>query len=312
MLTAGSVSAETAQRPVSTPAGPPKVSSGASPPGELAAPLRQEDLPRLRVVLRGALYRSGSPSEGAIEQLCRNRWQRVYSLYGDRTTMRGPRNPAMIERGVDERRCAARDGGEHALAWQPALAAARNRTLPLVFRDVITAVREPARGPVLIHCWNGLHSAGMIAAMALRQFCGLSGEDGAAYWLATTSHATAYPYMVEHIRDFRPLPGFSLTPEERRRVCPDLNHPAEWRTALTSIPVSAGVRAPRTAALAPTSAAAPSLAAASAAPGAPAASAAPGASAAPAALPPLSAGARAARVATGAANPTAASISLRR
>lgn len=287
---------------MSTPAGPPKVSSGASPPGELAAPLRQEDLPRLRVVLRGALYRSGSPSEGAIEQLCRNRWQRVYSLYGDRTTMRGPRNPAMIERGVDERRCATRDGGEHALDWQPALAAARNRTLPMVFRDVVAAVREPARGPVLVHCWNGLHSAGMIAAMALRQFCGVSGEDGAAYWLATTSHATAYPYMVEHIRDFRPLPGFSLTPEERRRVCPDLNHPAEWRTALTSIPVNSGARAIRTAA-APSSVAAPSLAAAAAATGAPAA---------PAALPPLSPGARAARVATGAANPTAASISLSR
>ena len=97
------------------------------------------------------------------------------------------------------------------------------------------AVRDPAQGPVLVHCWNGLHSAGMIAAMALRQFCGVSGEDAANYWLATTSHASAYPYMVDHIREFRPLQGYSLTAEERRRVCPDLNHPNEWRTALTTL-----------------------------------------------------------------------------
>ena len=126
----------------------------------------------LRVVLRGVLYRSGSPSDTAMTQLCLGGWQRVYSLYGDRTTMRGPRNAAMVEHGIDERRCET-PAGERRLPWQPALAAARPKTLPLIFKDVVAAVRDPAQGR------DGIPGQRDLARLAAEAGCGAGCPPGA-------------------------------------------------------------------------------------------------------------------------------------
>lgn len=189
---------------------------------EAARPILSDDhLPRLRPVLRGALYRSGTPSEEALTYLCESGWKRVYSLYGEYTTQTGPRNQNMLRHGRDRRFCSAADG-QRALEWRPA-PSSRLRSLPTIFRDIIESVRNPDRGPVLVHCWNGLHYAGMISALALRQFCGLSAEQAEAYWRANANRGANYPLIIANLRNFKPLPDLNLTADERQTVCPNLS-----------------------------------------------------------------------------------------
>ena len=181
----------------------------------------EEHLPRLRPVLKGALYRSGTPSEPALQALCESGWKRVYSLYGEHTTQTGPRNASMLRHGRDVRTCQAESGGQRNLEWRSA-PSSRMRNLPAIFADIIDSVRNPDRGPVLVHCWNGLHYAGMVSALVLRQLCGASADTAEAYWWSTTSQGQNYPHVVRTIRAFRPLPGFALSEAERARLCPEL------------------------------------------------------------------------------------------
>jgi hypothetical protein len=172
------------------------------------------------------LYRSGSPTEQGLSRLCQEGYRRVYSLYGARTTARGEKNAAMLKKGADERSCErqGKDGERHTLPWIAA-SSSRGRAMPQILKDVVEAARDPQKGPVLVHCWNGLHYAGMVSAMVLRQLCGASAETAEAYWWSTTSQGEHYPHVVLHIRNYRPLPGFSFTDEERKRLCPDLPKP---------------------------------------------------------------------------------------
>lgn len=188
---------------------------------ETARPILSDDhLPRLRPVLRGALYRSGTPSEEALNYLCEAGWKRVYSLYGEYTTQTGPRNQNMLRHGRDRRVCSA-DGGQRAIEWRAA-PSSRLRSLPAIFRDIVDSIRNPERGPVLIHCWNGLHYAGMVSALALRQFCGLSAEQAEAYWRANANRGANYPLIMANLRNFKPIADLTLTPEEQQSVCPNL------------------------------------------------------------------------------------------
>jgi protein tyrosine/serine phosphatase len=181
----------------------------------------EEHLPRLRPVLKGALYRSGTPSDAALQTLCENGWKRVYSLYGEHTTQTGPRNSAMLRHGRDVRSCEADRGGKRTLEWRSA-PSSRMRNLPAIFADIIDSVRNPEHGPVLVHCWNGLHYAGMVSALALRQFCGLTAEQAEQYWRANANRGANYPLIIANLQAFKPIPDLTLTPEEQATVCPDL------------------------------------------------------------------------------------------
>jgi hypothetical protein len=182
----------------------------------------EEHLPRLRPVLKGALYRSGTPSDPALQALCESGWKRVYSLYGEHTTQTGPRTSSMLRHGRDVRTCQAENGGQRSLEWRSA-PSSRMRNLPAIFADIIDSVRNPDHGPVLVHCWNGLHYAGMVSALALRQFCGLTTEQAEAYWRANANRGANYPLIIANLQSFKPIPDLMLTPEEQAAVCPDLS-----------------------------------------------------------------------------------------
>lgn len=182
----------------------------------------EEHLPRLRPVIKGALYRSGTPSDPALQTLCESGWKRVYSLYGEHTTQTGPRNASMLRHGRDVRTCQPEGGDKRNLEWRSA-PSSRMRSLPAIFADVIDSIRNPDHGPVLVHCWNGLHYAGMVSALALRQFCGLSAEQAEAYWRANANRGANYPLIIANLQSFKPLPNLTLTAEEQAAVCPDLS-----------------------------------------------------------------------------------------
>lgn len=179
----------------------------------------EEALPRLRPVLKGALFRSGTPSEPALAHLCETGWKRVYSLYGEHTTQAGPRNQNMLRHGRDLRTCQS-ERGQRTLEWRSA-PSARMRSLPAIFADVLESVRSPDKGPVLVHCWNGLHYAGMVSALALRQFCGFTAEQAEAYWRANANRGANYPLIIDNLHKFKPIPNLTLSAEEQATICPD-------------------------------------------------------------------------------------------
>jgi hypothetical protein len=88
--------------------------------------------------------------------------------------------------------------------------------------DIAAAARDRA-GPVLVHCWNGSHGAGEVAAYALVQFCGWSVGRAGEYW-ANTIHDPEnlgqYGRVIDRIHSFRPFPGLELSPEIQSAICP--------------------------------------------------------------------------------------------
>jgi hypothetical protein len=78
-------------------------------------------------------------------------------------------------------------------------------------------------GPIYAHCWNGWHTSGVLAAIALRQFCDWSPAAAVRYWDANTdgqmkgyNPAPAYA----RIRAFTPYRALSITPAEQALICP--------------------------------------------------------------------------------------------
>jgi hypothetical protein len=74
--------------------------------------------------------------------------------------------------------------------------------------------------PIFIHCWNGIHATGAVAATALMQFCNLPPEKAVEYWKVGVTRRVQYPSVIRSIESFRPNPEFQLSPAEQMKYCP--------------------------------------------------------------------------------------------
>lgn len=90
---------------------------------------------------------------------------------------------------------------------------------PLAYRRsdqlrLLTMMRD-APGSVYMHCWNGWHASGFVAAIALRQFCGYSADAAVAYWNKNTDGANGpgYEKVRQQIRKFVPFEGLTMSKE---------------------------------------------------------------------------------------------------
>ncbi len=76
---------------------------------------------------------------------------------------------------------------------------------------------------VFVHCYNGAHASGVVAAVALRQFCGLPGEAAFNYWTGSMGGydlpAASIAKIRNRINGFVPDPGLVLTDDEQVRFC---------------------------------------------------------------------------------------------
>ena len=80
-------------------------------------------------------------------------------------------------------------------------------------------------GPVYLHCWNGWHASGFIAAVILKQFCGYSNFDAVNYWDLGTDGANTSPrYQTqrERIKAFQPYPEFVIADSLKACLCPPM------------------------------------------------------------------------------------------
>ena len=88
-----------------------------------------------------------------------------------------------------------------------------------VHQQIYNTIKNKGK-PVFVHCWNGIHATGAVAATALMQFCNLSPQKAVQYWKVGISPRVQYPSVIQNIEQFRPNPNLQLTPEERSQYCP--------------------------------------------------------------------------------------------
>lgn len=71
-------------------------------------------------------------------------------------------------------------------------------------------------GKMFVHCWNGWHASGEIAAYSLIQFCDFSNEEADQYWKQNRGDKA----VISRIKKFKKVPGLEITAEEKARICP--------------------------------------------------------------------------------------------
>lgn len=94
-----------------------------------------------------------------------------------------------------------------------------------MLKSTYAAATQPEVGPVYMHCWNGWHASGFIAAVILKQFCDYSDWDAVNYWDLGTDGANTSPrYQTqrERIKNFEPYPEFEISDSLQKCLCPPL------------------------------------------------------------------------------------------
>jgi len=175
-----------------------------------------------REVLRGVLFRGGannshnrdgvSPNKNPLPKngllsLCTAGFQTAIYLYHTNYSKAAPQTSCDSLRG------------KNTLKYVQIGYNAKPRQILEMIRD---AIFNPASGPIYVHCWNGWHASGFISALALRQFCGVSGNDAIAYWIKNTDGDSTYPDHKKGIQNFRPYEDLMIDAKTQQRICPQL------------------------------------------------------------------------------------------
>lgn len=169
-----------------------------------------------RQVMPGVMYRGGADNgraplnQGELDALCEEGMGTAYYLYST-----GFHGPSVVH-------CSKGSLSYEYRGWQGNGRAAIHQAI----YDTIKAKGKP----IFIHCWNGIHATGAVAATALMQFCGMSSNQAVSYWKVGIAPRVQYPSVIRDIQSFRSNPKLELTPEERITYCPNLAaiaaHPA--------------------------------------------------------------------------------------
>jgi hypothetical protein len=164
----------------------------------------------VKEVLKGVLYRGGGKggmtelTSPALDSLCDNGFSEAVYLYN--TDFSGPQTVKCGGNTLDYEYHSFRGKGRVA-----------------ILNEIYDVIKSSHAGPVFVHCWNGQHATGEISAVALRQFCGYSGEEAKSYWkktLANSKDANAYPEVLKSIDKFKPIDDLKLTDSEQKAICP--------------------------------------------------------------------------------------------
>lgn len=160
-----------------------------------------------RQVMAGVLYRGGANNgraplrEDQLKALCEPGFGTAVYLY--RTRFSGP---STIQCSKGSLRYITE-------GWEGRGRAAVNQQI----YDVIQSQDKP----IFIHCWNGIHATGAVAATALMQFCNTSPQQAVAYWKVGIARRVQYPSVIRGIESFQRNPELELTPEQQKQYCPE-------------------------------------------------------------------------------------------
>jgi len=176
-----------------------------------------------RVVLRGIYYRGGANNvynkykkrdnqnplqDEALKNLCQEGFKTAIYLY--RTNFSTASKSVNCQNFANE---------SNELSYQQMDGLDENNVdqfLEIFYK----AIKGQIPAPIYAHCWNGWHASGLVATLALRQFCGMDAEKAVSYWVENTDgNSNGYESIKNRIRNFTPRPQFQITETERREIC---------------------------------------------------------------------------------------------
>jgi hypothetical protein len=176
-----------------------------------------------RVVLRGVLYRGGANNaynkykvrdnsnplqDDALKNLCEEGFKNAIYLYSTN-----------FSTALKSAKCKTFDGQDNEINYQQITGLSLKNT-DKILEIFYKIIKGQTAGPIYSHCWNGWHASGFVAAVALRQFCGMSAEKAVEYWIENTDGASAgHEDVIANIRAFKPRSQFQITETERQQIC---------------------------------------------------------------------------------------------
>jgi hypothetical protein len=180
----------------------------------------------LRAVLNGVYYRGGAnnaynkhgvrsnenpiPDDGLLN-LCQEGFGHAVYLYST--------NFSTAKKSTQ---CKTFDGSNNTLEYvQISPLTYRKSDLDQLHGLIYDHIRDARLGPIYDHCWNGWHASGYVAATALRQFCGFTGEEAVQYWNQNADgNSSGYDTIRSKIRAFVANPALEISTEEKAALCP--------------------------------------------------------------------------------------------
>jgi hypothetical protein len=167
------------------------------------------DLKDFRVVIPGVLYRGGNAGGGHqpipqshLDKLCASGFSQGMYMYADN-----------YDKNAKITKCE-----KSTLEYNTFGGGLKDRNLVYAFLKRMKDIIENKKGPMYVHCWNGWHASGEMSAFALMQFCGLTKEQGQAYWNANVPkrdvNKVLRPSRFEIFDDLR------ISSEDQARICP--------------------------------------------------------------------------------------------
>ena len=176
-----------------------------------------------RAVLRGLVYRGGANNsynkykkranmnplpEMGLENLCKEGFHDAIYLY--------PTNYNSAPKSV---KCKTYKGEKSEINYSQITAFDEPNTEKFL-KFAYDMINDQKSGPLYIHCWNGWHASGVISALMLRQFCGLSATEALNYWIENTDeHNVGYDDLKARIKNFKPLEKYKISKESQKQIC---------------------------------------------------------------------------------------------
>jgi hypothetical protein len=179
-------------------------------------------LRNLRPVLNGILYRSGGNNNFApfnsrandnplsfqtLINLRENGFSKAYYLYAKNFEVYYSKEMIDGLNGIG-------------IAYQ-SMVPKNDSIANILLNEVYLSIRNPDRGAILMHCWNGWHMSGLISALSLVQFCDYSPIEAWEYWrYCTDGNDKGYTKIKDRILKFTPNPNLTISKEEKENICP--------------------------------------------------------------------------------------------
>lgn len=168
-----------------------------------------------QTTISGILYRGGSRganplSEAQLQYLCEEGVGHAIYTY-DTGFKKGP-----------ARTCTMKDGRPGKIEYS-FFRFLDKKGIEDSMRVIHNSIVNPAAGSTFVHCWNGWHASGEIAAMALKQFCDYSDAQAKEYWKANIGdkgNLPKYGRVLTRIENFQPLPSLKLNLKQQAQICP--------------------------------------------------------------------------------------------
>ena len=101
------------------------------------------------------------------------------------------------------------------------ITAAKQQNHRELLQIIFNRIQGQIAGPIYGHCWNGWHASGLIAALALRQYCDWSADQALRYWEQNTDgNSKGFASIKSYIKNFVPYRDLQITKEQQELICP--------------------------------------------------------------------------------------------